>query len=376
VEYALGTVTIDRIADKLGLSGSKIAPALAYLLPKVIRVLAPSGSIPTGMLVSASNVPHAPASVTPVAASIASPRRARPRWLWPLLALLIFAAPAWWLLSKPAGKVTTAPAASTRTASASRPKFGIANVAGRIRYTGVVADESTRDSILSALKHTFGEENVRGKISIDPKTAPAAWLGQLEQALGVLKVPGVEAQLQDDSINIGGLLPGADFDEMKASLQSIFGPDFTVGALAGDTSPWFRTGKDKIPAALDVLKPGFTGADLVAALNLATINFDTGSGAISLESRDLLSKAAALMKTLPEGTVIEIGRQSENTADPAANTPASQQHADAVRLMLINLGVPADRLRAKVRADTRLLASSAMSEGHLERRGVSFSVAR
>jgi hypothetical protein len=49
VEGALGKGTLDRIAQKLGLSGSVVGPALAYLVPKVIGFLTPDGKIPTGI---------------------------------------------------------------------------------------------------------------------------------------------------------------------------------------------------------------------------------------------------------------------------------------------------------------------------------------
>ena len=123
--------------------------------------------------------------------------------------------------------------------------------------------------------------------------------------------------------------------------------------------------KDKTLAALGGLKPGFTGADLVAVLNLSIVNFDTGSAAISAESRDLLTKAAPTMKQMPAGTVIEISGHTDSTGDPAANLALSQQRADAVRTTLINLGVSADALKAKGYGDTKPVASNDTVEGPL-----------
>ena len=204
--------------------------------------------------------------------------------------------------------------------------------------------------------------------------APATWLGKLEQALEKFKIPGVEALFQGNSISLGGLLPKADLDAIKASLQSIFGTGFTFGALPDDASAWFRAAKDKTLAALAGLKPGFTGADLVSALNLSIINFETGSAAISAESRDLLTKAAATMKQLPAGTVIEISGHTDSTGDPAANLALSQQRADAVRITLINLGVPADVLKAKGYGDTKPVASNDTAEGRFQNRRISYAV--
>ena len=121
--------------------------------------------------------------------------------------------------------------------------------------------------------------------------------------------------------------------------------------------------KDRTLAALGALKPASTGADLVAALNMSIVNFETGSAAISAESRDLLAKAAPALKQMPAGTVIEISGHTDSTGDPAANLTLSQQRADAVRTMLVNLGVSPDALKAKGYGDTQPVASNDTAEG-------------
>jgi OmpA-OmpF porin, OOP family len=373
VEGALGKGIIDRIAQKLGLSGSVVGPALAYLVPKVIGFLTPDGKIPTGIPPQVSAFLSQPS----VAPRVTEPVRksGAPRWLWPLLALLVLAALAWWLLSRPAEKkVETMTPAVTQTAPTVQPKLGVSNIGGKIQYTGVVADERTRGSILTSLKNVFGEGNISGDIAVNPNAGPATWLDKLGQALEKLKIPGVEALFEGNSISLGGLLPKADLDGIKASLQSIFGTGYTFGTLSDDASAWFRAARDKSLAALSGLKPGFTGADLVSALNLSIINFETGSAAISPASRDLLAKAATQMKQLPAGTVIEIGGHTDSTGDPAANLSLSQQRAEAVRVTLIDLGVPADMLKAKGYGDTQPVASNDTAEGRLQNRRISYAV--
>jgi OmpA-OmpF porin, OOP family len=373
VEGALGKGIIDRIAQKLGLSGSVVGPALAYLVPKIIGFLTPGGSIPTAVPPQVSAFLSQSAAAPRVAEPVR--RGGAPRWLWPLIALLVLAALAWWLLSRPAEKkVETTTPVITQTAPTVQPKLDVSNIGGKIQYTGVVADERTRGSILTSLKNVFGEGNVSGDIATDPKAGPATWLGKLDQALEKFKIPGVEALFEGNSISVGGLLPKPDLDGIRASLQSIFGTGFTIGALPDDASSWFRAARDKSLAALSGLKPGFSGADLVSALNVSIINFDTGSAAISPASRDLLAKAAPQMKQLPSGTVIEIGGHTDSTGDPAANLSLSQQRAEAVRITLIDLGVPADMLKAKGYGDTQPVASNDTAEGRLQNRRISYAV--
>ena len=73
VEGALGKGTLDRIAQKLGLSGSVVGPALAYLVPKVIGFLTPDGKIPTGIPSQVSAFLSQPS--TPLRAVTAAHRR-------------------------------------------------------------------------------------------------------------------------------------------------------------------------------------------------------------------------------------------------------------------------------------------------------------
>jgi outer membrane protein OmpA-like peptidoglycan-associated protein/uncharacterized protein YidB (DUF937 family) len=371
VEGALGKGIIDRIAQKLGLSGSVVAPALAYLVPKVIGFLTPDGKIPTGIPPQVSAFLSQPAAAPRAAAARAG---GLSRWLWPLLALLLLVALAWWFWGRPAEKVATTPPAVTQTAPTVQPKLGVSNIGGKIQYTGVVADEKTRGSILTSLKNVFGEGNISGDIAVNPNAGPATWLDKLEQAFEKFKIPGIEALFEGNSISLGGLLPKADLDAIKASLQSIFGTGYTFGTLSDDASAWFRAARDKTLAALSGLKPGFTGADLVSALNLSIINFETGSAAISPASRELLAKAAATMKQLPAGTVIEISGHTDSTGDPAANLTLSQQRAEAVRNTLIGMGVPADFLQAKGYGDSKPIASNDTPEGRFQNRRISYTV--
>ena len=154
-----------------------------------------------------------------------------PRWLWPLLILLLLGALAWWLWGRPAEKVETTPPVVTQTAPTVQPKLGVSNIGGKIQYTGVVADEKTRGSILTSLRNVFGEGNISGNIAVNPNAGPATWLGKLDQAFEKLKIPGIEALFEGNSDQSRRILPKADLDRTKASLQSIFGTGYSIGTL-------------------------------------------------------------------------------------------------------------------------------------------------
>ena len=237
----------------------------------------------------------------------------------------------------------------------------------------MVADDKTRGSILASLKNVFGEGNVGGDIAIDPNAGPAPGSVSWTRHWTKLKIPGRRGAVRGQLHQHRRTVAEGRSRRIKASLQSIFGTGFTVGALPNDAS----SGSGRPRTRRWRQCPGEAGlhrGDLVSALNLSIINFDTGSAAISAESRDLLTKAAPLVKQLPAGTVIEIGGHTDSTGDPAANLALSQQRAEAVRITLIDLGVPADMLKAKGYGDTQPVASNDTAEGRLQNRRISYAV--
>lgn len=234
-------------------------------------------------------------------------------WLWALLALLILSGLAYWFLGKPPQQLMTTAPQVTQPAPTVQPKLALSNTAGEVTYSGVVGDERTRNGVIDALRSVFGETNISGDIAVDPNAAPAPWLANLRQALEKLKIPGVEALFQGHTICLGGLLSKADLDQLKASLQSILGTGFSFASISDSASSLYAGAKERAIGALAALKPGFSDGDLVSALNLAIINFDTGSDTISPASHDLLEQAAAAIKSAPAGTVIEIGGHTDAT---------------------------------------------------------------
>jgi len=134
-----------------------------------------------------------------------------------------------------------------------------------------------------------------------------------------------------------------------------------------------RIASDKASAALAALKPGYAPQDLVSALNMEIINFQTGSAQIPDYSTAFLNKAAEVIKVAPAAMVIEVGGNTDNTGDAAANLALSQQRADAVRNYLVQQGVPAPQLTAKGYGDTHPIASNDTDEGRFRNRRIEFA---
>jgi OmpA-OmpF porin, OOP family len=88
----------------------------------------------------------------------------------------------------------------------------------------------------------------------------------------------------------------------------------------------------------------------------------------------LLQKAAAQIKRLASGTVLEIAGYTDNTGDAAANQVLSQQRADAVRNALIDAGVDPSLLVAKGYGGANPVGSNESNEGRLHNRRIEYHV--
>lgn len=137
-----------------------------------------------------------------------------------------------------------------------------------------------------------------------------------------------------------------------------------------------RLATQRAEDALAALKPGFTPAELVSALNLDVINFASGSAEIPQGSYDFLNKAAAAIKATPAGTVIEVGGHTDNSGDASSNLQLSQQRADAVRTYLVNQGVDPSALTARGYGDSRPTATNDTDEGKFRNRRIEFTVVK
>jgi outer membrane protein OmpA-like peptidoglycan-associated protein len=122
------------------------------------------------------------------------------------------------------------------------------------------------------------------------------------------------------------------------------------------------------------LKAGFDAKDLVGILNQSIVNFPSGGLEVPTASVALLQKAAAEIKQLAPGTVLEIAGYTDNTGDAAANVALSQQRADAVRNVLILAGVDPNMLVAKGYGSANSLANNDTMEGRFRNRRIEYHV--
>jgi Outer membrane protein and related peptidoglycan-associated (lipo)proteins len=374
IEAVLGSGFLANIARRVGLDTSFLAAPVAFSVPRIVDLLTPAGEVPATLPAEAQALLAAtPAAAAGAHAAPAKTATARFWWFPALVALIAIAAYFAWQTPTQRGTHPAQPAMAPAPIAKTPATLSITNTDGQVRYGGKVADETTRDQVEAALKQAFGDGNLRGTLSIDPGTEAAAWLAKLSTALNALNIPGVEAVFEGKNIFVGGLAD-ADLAALQERLKSIFGADFSFASLLDRVSAAIANARAQTLSALATLKAGFTGPDLVKALNFAIINFETGSANVTADARALLERVAASMKAAPETTIIEIAGHTDTTGDAATNQTLSEQRAQTVRSILVESGVPETVVIAKGYGDTRPIASNDTPDGRFQNRRIEFIV--
>jgi OmpA-OmpF porin, OOP family len=367
IESALGVAEVDRLATAAGLNRSTTSAVLATLIPKLISRLTPNGVLPsTGSLLSqVSGYLALPAAGAATLRDYATSTPKRwPSWL-PWAALAAIALIAWIWLRAPAGTLN--------------PQLTVTNSDGKIMYSGQVRDETTRRAIADALTATFGAANISGEVRVDRNVKKIAWTARPKEIFGALKRPGVEFRIEGDTVALGGWLSAADRQALVERLRSFFGAQAVFSTLTDRAAEAVRTANTRATSALSALSTGtsnITADALVQTLNLAIINFATGSSTIPPDQMDLIKQSADAVKRAPTGTKIEIGGHTDNTGDAAGNQRLSEARAEAVRDVFVAAGVDPATLTTAGYGDTRPRNNNDSEYGRFQNRRIEYTLVR
>ena len=273
----------------------------------------------------------------------------------------------------PAAVATAEP---TAPASAATPtRLALSNDNGVVQASGSVRDEDAKTSIVNALNAVFGAGKVKSAISIDQSAAAASWLGSFRAALEALKGANVDAIFEGNEVNVGGAaMDDSVRSKIIAALSSALGVGVTVGALTDKTAEAVAVANNRATTELASLGSGFAVKDLLFALNDSMVNFASDSAEVPQAMAPFLKTAAADLKQLKAGHVLEIAGYTDNTGDAALNLALSQKRAEAVREALVKYGADPAMLVAKGYGEADPVASNDTAEGRLKNRRIEYHV--
>ena len=312
--------------------------------------------------------PPPPAPAAPSDAQASAPQAAPPP------------APAAPATTEQAPATPPAPAVATAepTAAASGPtptRFALSNDNGAVRASGVVPDQDAKTSITDALNAVFGADKVKSDIGVDKNATPAPWVGTFRAVMDAIKGANVDAIFQGDKINVGGAaMTDSARDKIIAALKGVVGAGVTVGALSDKTAAAVAVANNRATTELASLGSGFDVKDLLFALNDSAVNFASDSAEVPESMAPFLKIAAADLKQLKAGHVLEIAGYTDNTGDAAMNLALSQKRAEAVREAFIKYGADPDMLVAKGYGEADPIANNDTAEGRLKNRRIEYHV--
>ena len=149
------------------------------------------------------------------------------------------------------------------------------------------------------------------------------------------------------------------------------GPDGKVGTVVvqrGDTrqvldQPYAasKTGEAQVARLSDTeVRESFgeTLQALPARPSAFMLQFITGTDELTLESKAELQNVLAALKDRPLPDVLVIGH-TDTVGDMAGNDRLSAQRAETVKAFLVDIGIPAQRIRTAGRGERELLVPTA-----------------
>jgi outer membrane protein OmpA-like peptidoglycan-associated protein len=258
--------------------------------------------------------------------------------------------------------------------------------ADKLHCSGSVDSEGAKTSIMDALKAAFGADTAC-ELGVDANTNTPNWASKLAEFLPLLKMNGVKLGLDGDEVTLEGAnLPAEGLNALVEKLKALFGDKFKSMAAAAvaaapvpspvaatpDAAPVTEDAGKKLEAMAAAGSVG--GQDLVNALNMATLNFASGSAAISRDSLVILRKAAAAIKKADPGTKIEVGGHTDNVGGSTVNMKLSEARAHSVVRELVKMGVDAGMLTAAGYGDTKPRADNDTPGGRAMNRRMEFTL--
>jgi outer membrane protein OmpA-like peptidoglycan-associated protein len=129
-------------------------------------------------------------------------------------------------------------------------------------------------------------------------------------------------------------------------------------------------------AALKALPDPFTPEDLIKALNILIINFDTGSFNVPAKRLAALQEGAKYISKVQTSVVLEVGGHTDNVGSDQTNQPLSENRAKAVKDVLVSYGVRPESLQTRGYGSKNPKTSNDTELGRFQNRRIEYSIAK
>jgi len=240
------------------------------------------------------------------------------------------------------------------------PAFTIANLAG-----------DTPDlSILTGLVGDLGLDAMLADADAGPFTVFAPTNGAFESAADLvasLSDGDVEStvgyHVVGDLVPASAVVPGARFETLSGETL-VIGGDGSLPGGVNVLSADLETDNGVVHVIDGVLVPApILLRNLTASIAaLDGIQFDVGSATIRPESEEILNQAAGVLRSLPDGTLVEVAGHTDSDGGAELNQSLSEARANSVVAYLIGQNVDGNLLTAVGYGEADLLVDPETSD--------------
>ena len=138
----------------------------------------------------------------------------------------------------------------------------------------------------------------------------------------------------------------------------------------------FDTAEKCADKALDELPSDYSVDDLLRAMNLYIIQFDSGKFDIPPRNMVFLRRAATYMVKLPPNVVVEVGGHTDSDGTDAANQTLSENRAKAVKAALVQFGIKPEALTEKGYGETKPKDDNTTEDGKFRNRRIEYTAVK
>jgi len=237
--------------------------------------------------------------------------------------------------------------------------WGQAQVAqpGQVVVSGAVADEVTRNALLTRLREIYGNERVSDQLTVGGVVTPPQWSANVQRLLtpelksvshGELKIEGTQVTVRGETVN--EVMRQEVVSQMASALPSAY-------------------------TVKNALRVGAADQRLLDdTLNNRTVEFESGSAILTPEGKAVLDDMVdALQKA--RGKRVEIIGHTDDVGSRQANLVLSVARADAVKNYLLEAGLSAEHFVASGAGPDRPITSNASEAGRARNRRIEFRLA-
>ena len=227
---------------------------------------------------------------------------------------------------------------------------------GPVVVSGVVPDETTRQSILNRVREVYGRERVVDQLGVAPTSAPPNWADNVRKLItpdlrsvqrGHLKISGNAVEL------VGETDSSATKEKLGAQLSASLNPTYTVNnRLVVGEAPQAR---------IDNVLEG------------KIIEFESASAVLTPAGRQVLDELLPVLKGLGDKTMQVVGH-TDASGPRLPNIALSRSRAAAVKDHLVANGLPGASISTTGVGPDQPLVSNDTPEGRAKNRRIEFKV--